>query len=320
MFNSPEIRSRILLILVVDFLLCISIFAQQNQQNVFEIPKGKFVVLKIPSKLVGFEKVSYWSGNSNYGAVIEQSKEGGFLINGLMNWQNGGWILMRQLTLEKISREKNYILVQLRDPLFNINLRFDNSIANINEAFKAVAFLGLLSEFQETDYYKQEIVGKVLPQVFSGSLASIPTPRKLNLLKELNYVDSAVKTEKYKGETFLSVNVGGDTEIYNTIRVDQKRRIGDSLNKRVLSYFKRIARIIKFHSEVNGIKITIFIPFKNFVTETYLEPSYDVIEIYSPMDSIREFADDELTNQEFVEESILLVNGNRMRVPDIEGL
>jgi hypothetical protein len=38
------------------------------------------------------------------------------------------------------------------------------------------------------------------------------------------------------------------------------------------------------------------------------------------MDVIRQFADDELTNQEFVEESILLVNGNRMRIPDLESL
>lgn len=227
---------------------------------------------------------------------------------------------MRQLTFEKVSREKNYTLVELRHPLFNVKLRFDNTIRDLNASFREIAFLGLLSEFEASDYYQKEVIGKVLPQVFDGHLAAIPTERKLNLLKELKYIDSAIKPERYKGSDYLSVDVGGDTEVYNTIRVDQSHRIGHSLNQRVLSYFKRIARIIKFHPQIDGIKISILIPYKNFVTEAYSQPSYDKIEIYSPMDVIQQFADDELTNQEFVAESVLLVNGNRMAIPGIESL
>ena len=256
----------------------------------------------------------------NLRRIIEQSEKNGIVIGGLHEWRTAGWTLMRQLTFEKVSREKNYTLVELRDPLFNVKLRFDNTVKDLNAAFREIAFIGLLSEFEASDYYKQEIIGKVLPKVFDGSLSSIPTTRKLNLLKELKYIDSAIKSEKYKGSNYLSIDVGGDTEVYNTIRVDQSHRIGHSLNQRVLSYFKRIARIIKFHPEVEGIKISILIPYKNFVTEQYIQPSYDRIEIYSTMDVIQQFADDELTNQEFVEESILLVNGNRMRIPNIESL
>lgn len=321
MFYSNKLKSTVFLILAINLLICIKISAQQTQQSqLLDIPKGNFVVLKIPSKLIGFERVSTWSGNINYGTIIEQSQNGGFLVGGLNNWKLQGWTLMRQLTIEKVSREKNYTLVELRDPLFNIKLRFDNTVKDLNAAFREVAFVGLLSEFEASDYYKNEVVGKILPQIYSGSLAAIPTTRKLDLLKQLKYIDSAIKTEKYKGDTYLSVNVGGDTEIYNTIRVDQNHRIGNSLNQRVLSYFKRIARIIKFSPDVDGIKISILIPYKNFVAETYLEPSSDRIEIYASMDVIRQFADDELTNQEFVEESILLVNGNRMRIPDLESL
>jgi hypothetical protein len=314
-----KIKNSLFLILAVNFLLCVSVLAQQNQQlPLLDVPKGKFVVLKIPSRLIGFERVSFWSGNVNYGAIIEQSKTGGLMIGGLNDWKRQGWTLMRQLSVEKVSREKNFTLVELRDPLYNVKLRFDNSVKDINTAFREVAFVGLLTDFEASDFYKKEVVEKVLPQVFTGSLESISTARKLNLLKELKYIDSAIKSEKYKGDNYLSIDVGGDTEVFNTIRVDQPHRIGHSLNQRVLSYFKRIARIVKFPTEVDGIKISILIPYKNFVTETYLEPSYDRIEIYAPMDVIRQFADDELTNQEFVEESILLVNGNRMRIPDIE--
>ena len=178
----------------------------------------------------------------------------------------------------------------------------------------------MLSEFEASEYYQKEVVEKMLPKIFTGGLASIPTKSKLKLLEELKYVDSAIKTEKYKGDTYLSVDAGGDVEVYNTIRLNQTQRLAHSLNQRVLSYLKRIARIIKFHSEVDGIKITILVPYKNFVTETYLEPNYDRLEIYAPMDVIRQFADDELTNEEFVEEAILLVNRNRTRLSELKSL
>lgn len=321
MYNITKLNISLFLILVINFLMCVSTLAQQNQQSLLlDVPKGKTVILKIPSKLIGFERVSNWSGNITYGAIIEQSEKSGIMVGGIDNWRNLGWTLMRQLTIEKVSREKNYTLVELRDPAYNVKLRFDNTVKDLNAAFREVVFVGLLSEFEASDYYQKELVEKILPRVFSGSLSSIPATRKLNLLKELKYVDSAITTAKYKGDTYLSVDLGGDVEVFNTIRVDQSHRIGHSLNTRVLSYFKRIARILKFSTEVEGIKISILIPYKNFVTEASSEPNYDRIEIYALMDVIRQFADDELTNQEFVEESILLVNGNRMRIPDIESL
>lgn len=315
-----ELKKFLFLILGIN-LLCLTAFGQKDQKNsFFDIPKGKFVVLKIPSRLIGFERVSFWSGDISYGAIIEQSEKSGIMVSGLNDWRTAGWTLMRQLSLEKVSREKNYTLVELRDPLFSIKLRFDNSVKDLNAAFHEVAFIGLLSEFENSDYYKQEIIGKVLPKVFSGSLAAIPTSRQLKLLEQLKYIDSAIKFEKYKGSNYLSIDVGGDTEVFNTIRVDQTKRIAHSLNQRILSYFKRIARIIRFQQELDGIKISVLVPYKNFVTEQYSQPSYDRVEIYAPMDVIQQFADDEITNQEFVEESILLVNGNRMRIPDIESL
>jgi hypothetical protein len=313
-----KFTERCLLLAVFNLALCV--FAAAQQSSFIDIPKGKFVVLKVPGKLVGYERVSSWNGNVSYSAIVEQSEKGGLIVSGLSEWRSTGWPLMRQLTFEKVSREKNYTLVELRDPLFSIKLRFDNTIKDLNASFHEIAFVGLLSEFEASDYYRNEVISAVLPKVFSGSLASIPTERKLNLLKELRYVDSAIRYEKYKGNDYLSIDVGGDTEVYNTIRVDQSHRIGHSLNQRVLAYFKRVARIVKFHQQVDGIKVTILIPYKNFVTESYSAPNYDQIEIYSPMDVIRQFADDELTNQEFVEESILLVNGNRMRIPELESL
>lgn len=307
---------------VLTCLLTISIpfsaQASSTQAWPVDVAKGKFVVLKIPGRLVGFERVSFWSGSLNYGTVIEQSEMSGLIVGGLTEWRTAGWPLMRQLTVEKVSRNNRFTEIEFNDPLFNVKLRFASTIKDINQAFHDVAFVGQLSEFEASEYYQREIIGKVLPKIYTDRLASIPTKAKLRLLEELKYIDSAIKTEKYKGDTYLAVDVGGDVEVYNTIRTDQSQRVAHTLNQRVLSYFKIIARVIKFHPEVDGIKVSILVPYKNFVTETYSTPHYDRLEMYAPMDVIRQFADDELTNQEFAEETILLINGNRTRVPNIE--
>jgi len=309
------------LFLAITFLGAEAI-AQKNPAPAWglDVPRGTTVVLKIPNKLLGFERVSTWSGAVSYGAVIEQSQKGGYLIGGLNDWRVAGWTMMRQVVLEKVTRDKNFLEVEFRDPLFNIKLRFANGIPDINAAFRDVAFLGTVAEFEASDYYKQEVIAKLLPAVFTGKLASIPVQRKMDMLKELKYIDSAIATESYKGAEYLSINVGGDTEVYNSNRVDQPTRIAHSLNQRVLYYFKRIARIIRFHPDVDGIKITILVPYKDFITAYYSTPYYDRLEVYAPMDTIRQFVDNELTNQEFAEESILLVNGNRIQAPPVKSL
>jgi len=290
----------------------------QGQGWLLDVPKGTRVVLKIPGRIIGFEKVEFWSGSLNYGTVIEQSAAGGLIVGGLTEWRTAGWTLMRQLTVEKVSRNSRLTEVELRDPLFNVKLRFDTTVKDLSAAFREVAFVGLLSEFEASEYYQREVIGKVLPLIFTGKLASIPTKAKLRLLGEVRYVDSAIRTEKYKGDTYLVLNAGGDVQIYNTIQMDQSARVAHALNQRVLSYMKRVAKIINFHTEVDGIKVEVDLPYKNFVTEYHNQPSYDHLELYAPMDVIRQFADDELTNQEFVEEAVLLVNGNRSRIPTLE--
>lgn len=284
------------------------------------VPKGETIVLKIPGRLIGFDRVSTWTGAVTYSAVIEQSQQGGYMVAGLNNWRTAGWTMMRHLELVKVSREKNFTEVELQDPLYKVKLRFDNTVRDINAAFAEVAFIGTVPVFEASDYYKTEVMGRILPQVFTGKLASIPEARKMDLLRELRFVDGAIKTEKYKGGEYLSVDVGGDTEVYNSRIVDQPTRLGHTLNQRVLYYFKRLARITKFHPEVDGIKITILVPYKDFVSEYYNTPYYDRLEAYAPMETIRQFVDDELTNQEFAEEAILLVNGNRMQPPPVRSL
>jgi len=300
------------------FAICSSTLLGQVQTSRLDVPKGTRVVLKIPAKIIGFEKVGTWSGRLNYGTFVEQSPTGRIAVGGFAEWRTAGWVLMRSVTLEKISANNKFTELEFRDANLNIKLRFDTTVKNPNAVFREVAFVGTLSEFEASEYYRTEVVEKMLPLIFTGRLASIPAKAKLRLLAEVQYIDSVIRTEVYKRDSYIVLDAGGDIQIYNTIHMGQSERMAHALNQRVLSYIKRVAKIINFHSEVDGIKVEVALPYKNFVTEYYNPPNYDRLEIYAPMDVIRQFTDDELTNQEFIEEVVLLVNGNRTRIPLLE--
>lgn len=67
-------------------------------------------------------------------------------------------------------------------------------------------------------------------------------------------------------------------------------------------------------SGIDGFKIKLRIGHKNFVTEQYLNPYYDDLHIYASNEVIKKFAEDDITSQQFINESIVLVNGNRVDV------
>jgi len=315
-----DVKSTVFLAAILGLLILFTGSRVQAQELApLTVSKGSVVILKIPGRLLGFERVSFWNGTAKYGAIIEKSQKG-LMVGGIEDWQENGWPLMTQLYVQKVTNQGGSTLVELKGVAYDVNLRFSKDIPDVNVAFQQIAFSGTLDDFKKSDYYEKTAIEKVLPQIFSGKLSGIPNKSKLRVLEIVKYIDRAVGTERYKGDSYLSIDVGGDTEIYNTIRVTQQQRIEHCLNQRVLSYLKLIARAVKFADEIDGVKISILVPYKNFVTEAYADPSYDRVDLYTPMDALRQFADDDLASDEVVTESILLVNGNRTRLSEFKSL
>ncbi|CAN5141792.1 hypothetical protein BH18ACI2_BH18ACI2_05440 [soil metagenome] len=312
---NPPVRHKLFVLLVTLVIVSVkqSASAQSNPKWPISLSKGATITLKIPSGAISFEKVSIWSGSYSFTVQIDQNDEG-YTVNGRSDWKDIGWPSQLVLYVNKVERKKEYTQVELDDVNGNhIKLRFMPSVKDINAALLALVHQGSLYDFQLSDYYQKEIVERFLPKIFKGPLAAIPREMQLQMIKGANYDLNAVGSETYKGRYFMVFRASA-SEVYNTIQLNQPARIARAIEKDVLSTMRMAYKALAEVSGLDGFKIELKVGHKNFVSEQYLPPYYDDLHIYTTKDVIKKFAEDDTTSQQFINESIVLVNGNRVDV------
>lgn len=301
------------IVLATIVILDQRVFAQSNPKWPISLPKGTTVTLKIPNAGISLEKVSIWSGRYSFTVPVEHNGYE-YTVDGNSDWKGLGWPSQLVLYVNKVERKKEYTQVELDDVNGNhIKLRFGASVSNINAALLTLVYPGSLSEFQSSEYYQKEVADRFLPGVFAGPLGAIPREMQLQMIKAANYDLKAIGSETYKGRYFMIFR-GVGSDVYNTIQLNQPARVARAIEKDVLSSmrlaYKGLAEVVG----VDGFKVELKVGHKNFVSEQYLNPYYDDLHIYATKDVIKRFAEDDITSQQFVNECIVLVNGNRVDV------
>ena len=67
-------------------------------------------------------------------------------------------------------------------------------------------------------------------------------------------------------------------------------------------------------NEIQGLKLELRIPHKSFLDQRS-RAEEDQLALYATTDAIARFADNAITSQALVDESVVLINGNRTNVP-----
>jgi hypothetical protein len=193
-----------------------------------------------------------------------------------------------------------------------LRLRFGNSIKDVDKAFNEVIFLGSEDEFKKSAYY-QNMFDSILEKEISKlpkELAELPRSVKVSLLEEVNYQSIGIWTEIFKEKKYIVCSYADGTE-YNTNRVNQAERIARTIQK-YLPGIKRKGKLLLAANEIEGIELKVKIAYRNFVDES--KTSYENLQFYVPMDSLKLFIEADITDQELVDKSIILLNDNRVRV------
>lgn len=301
-------------LLLAAFILLTSFYTQaQDKKWPLDAAKGSTVVLKIPKKMFGFDKINAWRGTVSYAARVSLAPDGAAVVNADPAWQTSGMPYMSELRLEKISRQKDGTEVELRRENVNFKLRFDGSVTDINSAFRQVAYAGDIRSFEATDYYQKNVLDRVLPSMFPGVLSKIPRDTQADLLRAAGYDEHGFGGEEFKGKFYFVVKAEGE-EVYNSIQLNQTARVARIVEKYVIDKAKSYVGIGEAVPEVYGIKVVMQVPYRDFVEERDLEPHYDQAEFYIPVDLVKKFKDAEITNQDLLDGSVVLVNGNRVKV------
>ena len=274
-----------------------------------DVPKDSYVVLKPNKAVFGFEKLSVWSGRNTYGAAITQFEDK-IRVNGDENWRALGWATMAQCVLAKTDKKKNTVIVEIRCGIDNVNLTFDASVKDLNKAFKEVVYVGNLPGFLKSDYYLQEVEKRFLPKVFSGKLEVIPLDMQRKLIEFVNFEPARLGSEEYKGKFYLKIG-GADDFVYNSLQVNQSLRASLTVQKIIAMDIKETAPL-KEHKGLDGLKMEIKVFFKDFLREA--NPNFEDLSVYFTFEELEKFQKADITSQQLIDNSIVLINGNRVQV------
>lgn len=254
---------------------------------------------------------------------IEQNSSGNLTINGNEGWEampvfpayNEGesvmWKDYRRVyptssivayKVSNIERSKEFTEVNLskiNDRIVDLKLQFGNSIKDVDKAFREVTFLGGVEDFIKSEYY-QNLYNPNLDREM-GKL-----PEELNENSNTSSQTEIFKEKKYLVSSYL------DKRAYNSNRINQAERIARAIQE----YFPVIKGKEEFLlslREIDGLKLEVKIAFRDFVDKSS-RTQYEELKFYVPKDSLKLFIDADITDQELIDKSIILLNDNRVRV------
>ena len=298
------------------FLALISVSAFAAADPNVGLVKGQAVVVKIPKKLFQYEAISIATGVGIYVVNVSASVQGatGLSVAGATDWPVAGWPLMYEVYFEKAKAKDEYVEIEFRSALAYIKLRLAKTIKDLPAATSALVFNGYVGGFEASSYYKEILIGKVLPKIFTGTLATMPSDKQIGLLKAIRYNDEAIRFERFKDRDYLVLGAGSTANVYNSIRLNQHARAALVVNEMIVSALKEAAPYVTDASKIGGIKIAVSILYKDFLREQYITPHADALEVYAPYELVEKFFNLDITNQQLIDGCVVLLNGSRAQI------
>lgn len=294
------------------------VYAQKNWP--LSVPKHSTVVLKIANSEMKFSKWSAWTNRNSYAALVERDSNNRITVNGRSDWNDIGWPLMQELRVEDVSpikpRDKDPFSgtqIMLKAPSYNIFLRFASSINDLRGVFDEISFKGSVADFEKTEYYRKDVEGRFFPRFFAGKMSGLTDKFKLYLLKTCEYESKCFGEETYKEKEYMVVRGKLTDFVLNSSKLSQMQRVSWVFNERLLNALKVLQDAIQNGSAVyHGVKVEYGIPYRNLIDNT--GEGMDTLMIYASMADIRLFKDFEITGQELMDRSVVIVGNNRIKV------
>ena len=191
-----------------------------------------------------------------------------------------------------------------------LKLRFPPG-ADLNGDFQKVVIASGWQSFVSSKDFYDNVLAPQGRGIFTGRLAGLPEPVKLSLFQMVCGGLGTLGTAAFKGQTYLSVTLGNDGTVYNTIQLNQSSRVAKVINERLLDDikdFRGVASVVG----IDGVEFRVQIFFRNFVSEDV--PAFDTLDVYVPVGLANKFADQDITSQQLMDGSVVLVNDNRVQV------
>jgi len=293
-----------------------------------DLPRGSKVTVKVPFAAMTFRYLALaarFGGEPTFYSADVESNGASITVNGASDWRSKGFPSMAQALIKDAKLADDYrssskgaknVVIQLAssggfpDMVFYIK----PSVTDVNAAFRQLVALGGTDD-REAVEYREQAYSNLASSIFVGPLASVPGESRKQLLLSAGRLAprGGIAVETYKDKRYLVLKLGVYDGVFNTLRMTQTSRVARVVNELVLGIQKALAKDAASLGTIYGLKIEVLIPFKDFSDEL-ADPLTDRVQIYTPLDLIRQFVQADITSQGLIDGSVLIVNDNRIQV------
>jgi len=160
-----------------------------------------------------------------------------------------------------------------------------------------------------------DLVAGFVENNFVGVLGGLDHEKQLEVGRALQKagVYLAPTTSQFKSNTYLEVDLGAGGVVYNRQQVTYAQRVSRAIAERMLPVVRDWAYLFDEGDPIGGIKMTAQVAFKDPPLE-YGSPEVDEIQVFTTIANSVAFSEYDITGQDLIDESIVLVNGNRTEV------
>jgi len=141
-------------------------------------------------------------------------------------------------------------------------------------------------------------------------------PRIRRRVAELQFAVGASgppTTSTFEGTRYFDAVLGEGTVVYNTRSSSASQRASNTITDRILPAVKAWTKVFFGEVPFDGLHITADIAHKDF-TEYPPRTERDRLELYMSLDDADDFEDEDLSGQQLLDASIVLLNGNRVQL------
>jgi hypothetical protein len=227
------------------------------------------------------------------------------------DWRTGGFPSVRHYYVSNVKTVSRLGVARFIEVTLKVPRWYDYRLFAPEEQPEALR--ALVAPARAADSVLKVAYDSLGAHFFTGPLAAF-TPEERQLLLTFAHITAngtRIGSETFKGVTYLTITLPGDGNVWNNLRVTRSERIGRVISEQ-LALLKTFARIAVRHDLLGGLKLTQ--TSTHGTAPNYVDIRNDRVEAYFPLDALLKFAEADITSQQLVNLSIVLVSGDRIEV------
>ncbi len=273
---------------------------------------GEQVTLLIPATLFAV-RAPMWFDSRPVSVVEIAGAPGALRVGGIDDWRSADWPSMWELEVWRSRTRGGVTQVDLRSDRTVVRLEFAPGL-DATRALREVVVEGPASG-PAAAAALDDVQALLAERWFDTETRALPRATRLALTRfaSARRTRVAFSAAAYRGRRYLSLDLGSAAAILTALQPNAPARAARLFNDDLLGAVKEVWRVTGGVQGFDGVRLGLRLPHRRSA-DTGATLDGDTIEWYAPRDLTGQFAADDITGQQLLDGSVVLVNGNRAQI------